>query len=85
MANSFGASVTKLVHEKNLRIVSIVGKMSVKDKRKVFSILRKAQPLEGTNYILPEFYGITLGEFCTAHVLKTDSKRKSKAKATSGP
>jgi len=83
MGDLFGAPMTKLVHEKNLQIVAAVGGMSVKDKRKVFAILRKAYPLKGTNYILPGFHGITLGEFCTAHVLQTDNKRKNKTKAAS--
>ena len=72
-----GASMKKLVYEKNRLLVGLVGSMSVKDKRKVFSIIRKAHPLPDLNYILPQFHGITLGEFCTAHVLQTDNKRKT--------
>lgn len=67
----------KLLHEKNLLIVKSISELSIKDKRKVFTILRKL-PTRNHNIILPKYLGITLGEFCTVQVLLTDSKRKLK-------
>ena len=80
-----GASLPNLIQGKNAYLVKLVSEMSVKDKRKVFAILRKARPLTDLNYIFPQFHGITLGEFCTAHVLQTDNKRKTKTSKSSEP
>jgi len=79
-----GTPLQRLMVLKNKEIVQSVSNMSVKDKRKIFSVLRKSQPFEGINIIFPEFAGITLGEFCTAHVLQTDNKRKRKISRQNG-
>ena len=70
----------RLLNEKNKIIVETVSNMNVKDKRKIFSILRQVQPNESQmlNYIFPAFGGITLGEFCTSHVLHNDTNRRKK-------
>jgi hypothetical protein len=73
-----GTPVNRLLVEKNDVVIHTVATMSVKDKRKIFSLLRKSQPVEGLNFIFPKFGAITIGEFCTAHVLQTDNKRKKK-------
>lgn len=65
-----------LLHTKNQIIMQNIRELSVKDKRRIFAILRKHQPFEGSNYILPQYQCMTLGEFCVGHLLQSDTKRK---------
>lgn len=67
--------LTELLHNKNKIIVDYVRHLTVKQKRKIFAILRKTQADNYLNYIMPAYHGITVGEFCTAHVLQNNTKR----------
>ena len=70
--------VKRLVSIKNNKTVQLVCDMTIKDKRKMFSDLRRFEPFNGENLVFPNIGGITLGEFCTSHVLQTHKKRKWK-------
>lgn len=78
MSEIFTDSYLRLLHEKNILLVDQVQRMPVKDRRKLFAIIRKQMPLQHLNFILPGFYGLTLGEFATGHLLHSDNKRKNR-------
>ncbi len=67
--------VNRLIHEKNMLIVNLISGISVKHKRKLFSLLRKEAPTHA-NYLFLQFSACTLSEFCLIHVLLSDGKRK---------
>ena len=67
--------VHRLLHDKNLLVVKLVSGISVKHKRKLFSLLRKEAPTHA-NYLFLQFSACTLSEFCTIQVLLSDGKRK---------
>jgi len=69
--------LNQLLHERNLIIVQHIADLSIKDKRKVFVMLRKMDG-PNANYMFPKYFGATVGEFCTVQVLINDSKRKFK-------
>ena len=60
--------------KKYMCIYATVARMSVREKRKIFAILR-SHPNCTHETLLAE-YGITLGDFCCFHVLSTDTLRK---------
>lgn len=67
--------IEKLLHEKNKYIVNFVSNLSVTQKRRIFAHLRNSQPIDHLNYIFPHLEAISLGEFCTSHILQTDTRR----------
>jgi hypothetical protein len=69
--------LNQLIHERNLILVQHISDLSIKDKRKLFSLLRKVSN-KHHNFMFPQFFGATIGEFCTVQVLLNDSKRKFK-------
>jgi hypothetical protein len=70
--------LNQLIHEKNLILVKNISELSIKDKRKVFSSLRKIENDGNINFLFPSCFGVTIAEFCTIQVLLNDSKRKFK-------
>jgi hypothetical protein len=70
--------LNKLMNERNHNIVNDVKNLCVKDKRRMFAILRSMQPLHTINYIFTTHGALTVGEFCTSHVLNFDKHRNSK-------
>jgi hypothetical protein len=69
--------LNQLIHERNLIMVQHISELSIKDKRKVFTILRRMDKTH-KNFIFPQFFGATIGEFCTTQVLLNDCKKKFK-------
>ena len=67
----------QLIHERNLIIVKNISDLTIKDKRKMFSLLRQI-PDNNLNFIFPRYFGATVGEFCTIQVIMSESKRKFK-------
>jgi hypothetical protein len=72
-----------LINKKNLFLVNSILEMEIKDKRKIFAYIRKNFPsiqssidCKNINYIFPNYSGITLGEFCTSHVILQSVKKK---------
>uniref|UniRef100_A0A6C0BQA0 Uncharacterized protein n=1 Tax=viral metagenome TaxID=1070528 RepID=A0A6C0BQA0_9ZZZZ len=71
------APLVKLLQVKNEQILSTIEGLPTKHKRKMFALLRQHYPFEDFNYLYSNF-GVTLGEFCVAHVIHNDQKRKSR-------
>lgn len=67
--------LSHLIYEKNVNVVRFIETLSVKDKRKVFAIMRRNN-IEGLNYLFENFQCMTLGEFCTSQVILNDNKRR---------
>jgi hypothetical protein len=76
-----GIPLNTLIHQKNQCVYKNVSNMTVKRKRKLFSILRKKRLVDNNkmNYVFPTCNGITIGEFCTAHVLQGDVNRRKRS------
>ena len=65
----------RLLHEKNLIMAHHLANLTIKEKRRIFFLLRTLEESD-TSYILPGFFGATIGEFCTIQVLCMDSRKK---------
>lgn len=62
--------------------MDIARNLSIKEKRRVFTIIRRHHQQHGNNNILfPKHGALTLAEFCTFYVVLTDNRRK-KPKST---
>ena len=68
----------KLLHEANLLKVAEIMKMPIKNKRLIFSILRKHDTKTNVSLFLPAS-GVTVTEFCVALVLCNDTRRRQRA------
>ena len=68
------SAIKRLLHLRNQEIFSSVRDMKMREKRRAFAMLRKTSPLEDMNYVFPDT-GLTVGEFCTAHVLQTAKQK----------
>lgn len=63
------------MHQRNCAVVRYLSELPIKDKRRVFALLRSI-PAREANHVFPTFQGVTVGEFCLTQVLVTDSKKK---------
>lgn len=76
--------INQLLHDKNQQTMQQVKTLLVKDKRRIFAMLRKQdKQMHSSNVIFPHHQCITLGEFCVGHLLQTDTKRKSSKSSSS--
>lgn len=69
--------IKQLLHHKTISVMMTASEMSIKHKRKIFSLLRKQNPVH-CNYLLIQYSACTLGDFCTTQVILNDGKRKFK-------
>ena len=77
-----GTPINRLLLLRNTGIVQTVSDMTVNEKRRVFSILRKIDAVQDMNYIFPAYHGITIGEFCIGHVIHSDTNRSKRKRDT---
>lgn len=64
--------ICELMRKSTIRMISSIQEISVKEKRKLFSLLRKNAHQVNENWIFP-FSGISVGELCVAQVLDQDT------------
>lgn len=65
----------KSTKNKQLKLFEFIKKMQIKDKRCLFTVLRKQTDINA-DLFFPN-YGMTLGEFCTFQIL-TEASRKDR-------
>ena len=58
-------NIKELLFQKHSQTMKRLHDLSVRDKRKLFSIIRKCNKIQHLNLIFGGTYGFTLGEFCT--------------------
>jgi ABC-type sugar transport system ATPase subunit len=67
----------QLLHKKNKCMFELVSSLQVKNRRKLFTSVRKLNnPLCSTNFIFLQHHACTLAEFCVIHVIINDGRRK---------
>jgi hypothetical protein len=62
----------ELLRCETINNMTTIQHMSVKEKRRFFSLLRKYTDVVDENWIFP-IYGISVGELCVAQVLETET------------
>ena len=66
------SEMRELMRKETIFNMTQIQQVSVKEKRRFFSLLRKYTDVVDENWIFP-IYGISVGELCVAQVLETDT------------
>jgi len=68
----------QLLMERQNQVHNYLATLSVKERRKMFSLFRQVYPQSQTrSLIFPTFGGVTLTEFCVSNVVRDQKSFKS--------
>lgn len=68
--------ISELLYKRNRAIHTYMANMTVRDKRRMFALVRKSENRDPQHLVFSGFGGVTVGTFCVMQVVLSDYKRK---------